>query len=157
MMPRPIRVSVRWVALAFTSRHRACEDKNKSFGQAFLKACGFQRQSLWSHAAACEILCRWKRLLKGKSAREFSLADWGTFCKRKSSRQTAVLYIPAQPSGGRLGVSESAAPSFCKIKFSPAFFKRLWFPKAKPLVARRSARNTSIVQAPSHAYSLLKN
>ena len=32
-----------------------------------------------------------RRLLKGKSAREFSLADWGTFCKRKSSRQTAVL------------------------------------------------------------------
>ena len=31
-----------------------------------------------------------------------------------------------------------AAPSFWgeKIKFSPAFFKRLWFPKAKPLVAR---------------------
>ena len=31
-----------------------------------------------------------------------------------------------------------AAPSLWgeKIKFSPAFFKRLWFPKAKPLVAR---------------------
>ena len=35
---------------------------------------------------------------------------------------------------------------YCKIKFSPAFFKRLWFPKAKPLVARRSVRNTFIVR-----------
>ena len=38
-----------------------------------------------------------------------------------------------------------AAPSFCKIKFSPAFFKRRWFPKAKPLGARRSGRNPHII------------
>ena len=42
-----------------------------------------------------------RRLLKGKSAREISLADWGTFCKRKSSQQSAGQHHPGKPSGGR--------------------------------------------------------
>ena len=31
------------------------------------------------------------------------------------------------------------------MKFSPAFFKRRWFPKAKPLGVRRSGRNPHII------------
>ena len=96
--------------MAFTSRNPVCGDKNKSFGQAFSKACGFQRQSLWSSAAALEILLSFKLLLKGKSARQFCLADWGTFCKRKSSQLTTDSHNPEKPPGGRFFCCRSIIP-----------------------------------------------
>ena len=36
-------------------------------------------------------LKEFKRLLKGKSSRQNCLEDWGTFCKRKSSRRAADM------------------------------------------------------------------
>ena len=51
-----------------------------------------------------------RRLLKGKSAREMSLADWGTFCKRKSSQLTTDSYNPEKPPGGRFFCCRSIIP-----------------------------------------------
>ena len=62
-----------------------------------------------------------RRLLKGKSAREMSLADWGTFCKRKSSQPTTDLMKPSQPSGGRLGCYRITPLNFCKENFYLSF------------------------------------
>ena len=44
-----------------------------------------------------------------------------------------------------------------QIKFWSSFFKSLWFPKAKPLVARRSGRNTFIVQSAKSRLNFLLN
>ena len=43
-----------------------------------------------------------------------------------------------EPPGNSLAPVKTAER---RIKFSPAFFKRLWFPKAKPLVVFRRKRN----------------
>ena len=58
------RANLRWrfwsigISAASLRRSATREPLNrKSFGQAFSKACGFQRQSLWSHAAAGESFC----------------------------------------------------------------------------------------------------
>ena len=58
-------------------------NQNKSFRQPFSKGCGFQRQSLWSHVATCETPLRWKRLLKGKAARQIVLRLGELFVREK--------------------------------------------------------------------------
>ena len=55
--------------------------KNRSFGQAFSKACGFQRQSLWSHSAECEIPFDFQHGKKGAWGKFPRILKkcWGTF------------------------------------------------------------------------------
>ena len=55
----PAPSSTYWQGEWFAFLPRGTElvkNKNKSFGQAFSKDCGFQRQSLWSSSAELEIL-----------------------------------------------------------------------------------------------------
>ena len=106
-----------------------CQVKNKSFRPPFSKGGSFQRQRLWSSAAAGETPLSFKRLLKGKLARESSLADWGTFCKRKSSQQIHHIVQPRKTSHREVflgcanrqfawGLFSYKSPLFCKLKIS---------------------------------------
>ena len=58
------------------------------------------------------------------------------------------------PGGFAAGSPQSLS---IQIKFWSSFFKSLWFPKAKPLVARRSGRNTFIVQSAKSRLNFLLN
>ena len=102
MMPRPIHVLVRRAALVSISRHPVCREEKIKFSSTFFKrwqVSSGQRLLVELRRARNTSIVR--RLLKGKSAREISLADWGTFCKRKSSQQSAGQHHPGKPSGGR--------------------------------------------------------
>ncbi|MDD6061618.1 MAG: hypothetical protein PUB99_03280, partial [Oscillospiraceae bacterium] len=59
----------------------------KSFAQAFLKACGFQRRRLWSPTAVGEILTKEKRRRGAKTVRWTVLA-WGTLAGGSPVRST---------------------------------------------------------------------
>ncbi|MCI8648717.1 MAG: hypothetical protein HFG20_01200 [Anaerotruncus sp.] len=56
---------------------------HKSFRQPFTKGCGFQRQRLWSCAAAHETLFPEKRIF-GVNCGLRSKPQEGAFCKKKS-------------------------------------------------------------------------
>ena len=63
--------------------------RTKSFGQAFSKACGFQRQSLWSHSAECETPC-----LRGAFTRgELKNSPVGCFSRGDALQEKASPYF----------------------------------------------------------------
>ena len=69
-------------------------NQNKSFRQPFSKGCGFQRQSLWSHVATCETPLSFKRLLKGKAARQIVLRLGELFVREKVPSKLPLSTTP---------------------------------------------------------------
>ena len=83
-------------------------NQNKSFRQPFSKGCGFQRQSLWSHVATCETPLSFKRLLKGKAARQIVLRLGELFVREKVPSKlpirTTQKNLPVGGFSGRLSL-----------------------------------------------------
>ena len=110
MMPRPIHY---WLGGRPWLLPRGTQFvERKKFSSTFFKRWQVSSgQRLLVELRRARKTLSFRRLLKGKSAREFSLADWGTFCKRKSSRQTAVLQCPEKPPSGRFFCCRTESPA----------------------------------------------
>ena len=97
-------------------------NQNKSFRQPFSKGCGFQRQSLWSHVATCETPLRWKRLLKGKAARQIVLRLGELFVREKVPSKlpirTTQKNLPVGGFSGRLSLHPNHVSVACKALLS---------------------------------------
>ena len=76
--------------------------QNKSFGQAFTKACEIQRRRLWSPAAAGETL-RTEKRRRGAETVRWTVSAWGTLAGGSPARSATKRNKPANTSKVRAG------------------------------------------------------